>query len=361
MRFKEVVCFAILTMAGPVFGEECDPARTLKVDPIELVAGREVPGKVELFVDHARYRYLFASEANRAAFKNSPERFEIQLGGACARMGPLSGAGSVERYSVHKERIYIFASDACRKTFLSMPDDLLDAPDPPPPTDAQSTSRGRELIELALKGLGGASVVDALTSYRAESVTTTKERGKDYTNRKAWIVRFPNEFRSEDDWNESKWAAVAAKDAAFFDSKEVWSMHSQQRAALEAEFHRMPLVILRSRSQPDFVATASGEGTVGDKPVDFVTVAFAGTTTKLGIDRQSGRILSATYRGRGPKLAFGDLHLTFSEFTNVGGVDLPMVTTAVFNGEPATSLDRRYSKVTINEPLDATLFIRPIG
>jgi len=361
MKYKEDVCVAILTMATAVFGEECDPARTLKVDAVELVAGREVPGKDDFFVDHARYRYLFATEANRATFKNSPERFEIQLGGACARMGPLSGAGSTERYAVHKERIYIFASDACRKTFLSTPDDLLDSPDPPPPADAQSTRRGRELIELALKSLGGADVVDAVTSFRAETVTTTKQGGKDYTNRKAWIIRFPNEFRSEDDWNESKWAAVAAKDAAFFDSTEVWSMHIQQRAALEAEFHRFPLVILRSRSRADFVAVASGEGTVDGKPVEFVTVAFAGTTTKLGLDRQSGRILSATYRGRGPKLAYGDLRLTFTEFTNAGGIELPMVTTAVFHGEPATSLDRRFSKIKINEPLDAGLFVRSGG
>jgi hypothetical protein len=130
---------------------------------------------------------------------------------------------------------------------------------------------------------------------------------------------------------------------------------------LEAEFHRLPLVILRSRSRADFVAVASGEGTVDGKPVEFVTVAFASTTTKLGLNRQSGRILSATYRGRGPKLAFGDLRLTFSEFANAGGIELPMITTAVFNGEPATSLDRRYSKVTINEPIDAALFVRPSG
>jgi hypothetical protein len=41
-----------------------------------------------------------------------PERFAVQMGGGCGRMGPLSGSCSPERFAVHDGRIDIFASDA---------------------------------------------------------------------------------------------------------------------------------------------------------------------------------------------------------------------------------------------------------
>jgi hypothetical protein len=95
--------------------------------------------------------------------------------------------------------------------------------------------------------------------------------------------------------------------------------------------------------------------------VEYVTVAFAGTTTKLGVDPKSGRILSVAYRGRGPKLTLGELQWTFSDFRKVSGVDLPMSATAAFNGEPAADLNRAYANCALGEALNTALFTRPSG
>ena len=99
----------------------------LSLDPVELMAGKEVGGKEGLFVVHENYPYLFTSQANQTAFRSDPARYEIQLGGACARMGPLSGRGKTSIHAVLNGRIYIFASEGCRKGFLATPEKVLDS------------------------------------------------------------------------------------------------------------------------------------------------------------------------------------------------------------------------------------------
>ncbi len=336
-----------------------NPSRTLKVDAVELVAGNEIEGKEEFSAQHGRYRYLLSTQANCDAFLKTPEKFEIQLGGACARMGPLSGEGTTDLLGVHDGKIYIFASEQCRKRFMSAPRELLDRPDPPAAGDAAAIRRGRELLDLAVKEIGGEEALSKLVSVHAEATSTTQQGDKTYTNRKAWTIRFPSDFRLEDNWNESRWAAVATKDDAYFATDEVWTMHSQQREALEKEFRHDPLVILQSRSRSDFVAAAGGNGKVNDRAVEYVAVSFGGATSKLAIDAENGRIHSISFRGRGPTLALGDVERNFSDFQTFEGISVPMSASASFNGEPASGMTRRLDRVVVNPTLAAGVFERP--
>ena len=50
-------------------------------------AGKEVCGKADLKVVRNQFQYLFATPESKATFEKSPEKYEIQLGGVCARMG----------------------------------------------------------------------------------------------------------------------------------------------------------------------------------------------------------------------------------------------------------------------------------
>ena len=56
------------------------------LDPVRLIEGRDVRGLESLWVDRGSYRYVFESAATRQQFLADPERYEIQLGGACAFM-----------------------------------------------------------------------------------------------------------------------------------------------------------------------------------------------------------------------------------------------------------------------------------
>src|SRR5262245_61503243 len=75
----------------PMFG-------TFTVDVVGLVRDhQEVSGSAALTANRFGYVYLFSQETNREAFLKDPEKYEVQLGGACGKMGELSGRGSTDR------------------------------------------------------------------------------------------------------------------------------------------------------------------------------------------------------------------------------------------------------------------------
>ena len=83
------------------------------LDPIELIAGRELAGLDTLAVEHRGYRYFFANPANAATFRKNPAPYEPVAGGTCARMG-AGGPGNPALFKVFEGRIYLFSSDNCR-------------------------------------------------------------------------------------------------------------------------------------------------------------------------------------------------------------------------------------------------------
>ena len=94
------------------------------LDPVVLAGGEEAAGKADLWADHAGYRYRFVSTATRQRFLADPDRYGIQLGGACAFMagdGAPPGSGDPDRFLVHDGRIYIFATEGCRTGFRADP------------------------------------------------------------------------------------------------------------------------------------------------------------------------------------------------------------------------------------------------
>ena len=148
MPYRGLALLAALAAAGAVFAQS--ELSVFKPDPVELVQGRKTPGDPAFFVDYQGFRYVFASASTRAEFEKDPARYEIQLGGACARMGPLSGSCRIDLYAVHEGRIYIFASEGCRKGFLAAPEKLLESDDAVPAGTPEQARRGRELIERAV-------------------------------------------------------------------------------------------------------------------------------------------------------------------------------------------------------------------
>ena len=158
---RVAACPAVVLLFQCAVAVAGEPAQTLKVDAVELVRGREIQGLDSLYLDHNRYRYRFSTEAHRDEFKRNPGRYEIQMGGSCARMGPLSGEGRTDLFGVHDGRIYIFASEACRTTFLANPDNLLEKPDAVAAGGRDADRRGRALLDQAIDAIGGASKIEA--------------------------------------------------------------------------------------------------------------------------------------------------------------------------------------------------------
>jgi hypothetical protein len=101
-----VLACALQTPAEPSLG-------FFPLDPVRLVRdGVEEDGELELATVHALWEYRFVSAATRAELLAAPDRYAIQLGGACGRMGALSGTGNPHLHAVHEGRLYLFASDS---------------------------------------------------------------------------------------------------------------------------------------------------------------------------------------------------------------------------------------------------------
>ena len=123
-----------VTMAAPAFAQARPPAEALDgLDPVLLVQGKEVQGKSALKAIHGDFEYLFSSPETKATFEREPDRYSIQLGGMCARMGKSAG-GNPSDYLVHDGRIYIFGSDGCHKKFAEAPEKYLPRPAAPFPS-----------------------------------------------------------------------------------------------------------------------------------------------------------------------------------------------------------------------------------
>ncbi|MFN0137652.1 MAG: hypothetical protein ACKVS9_16225 [Phycisphaerae bacterium] len=361
-RIRSVTAFAVLVFVAAAAAQEtCKRVRTFAVDPVELLAGRETKGDEAIALSHGMYNYHFVSAASKAAFEKHPDKYEVQLGGACGRMGPLSGYGRGDIYAVHDGRIYLFASKQCRESFLKAPEKLLEGDDAPPKRDAAAEKRGRELIDLAVKHAGG-SQIDEIKTYQQRIGRTEKHGDKDYRVVNAMMFAFPDRVRLEEWWDETTYGHVVVGESGFgFANKAVEDMPlvQQQVRAVRRMSNRTPIAILRARTRADFIAIADGSQTVGETSVERVTLYFDGCKMTLLIDPANGRLLGLETRMRAPSMAIGDARITYVEERTVEGVTLPCAWRIEHDGKASDAPPTKLTTIEINAELPAALFEQP--
>jgi YHS domain-containing protein len=346
---------ALFTACSAVVAAQSDEPTVFPYDPVALIAGQVVEGNVNITVDRDRYRYVFDTPENKATFLTDPERYEIQFGGACARMGPLSGGGSVERFEVYDGRIYVFASNGCRETFRRHSERLVETDDPVPDVTPEQAARGRELLGLAVRAAGGAQAIDSIRTYREQA---TYQIDGNQQERMTLSVAFPDAFCRRLEWGESWWSASIAGQAGWLrDRSRDQAMVASQRRAFQREMNRLPLVILHARNIPGFVCGALGPGELNGVTVEKVAVALGGATSTLLIEPKTGTIRGMLYRGRGPSLLLGRLEIEFSDNQRTGAVTLPRTRQVKFDGDAAPSMSMSFEEIQIDPAFDAGAFV----
>lgn len=334
-------------------------------DPVALVAGSETAGQADLFVDHFVHRYRFTTSDHRELFLKNPERYEIQMGGGCARMGSLSGACDIGRFVVHEGRIYVFASDACRRTFLAAPDTFMERDDAPPAGDAEATRRGRERLERVVEAMGGADRIDAVRTYRTRLVRKVLHEGRDVAEVETKTIAFPGSARSDYAWGDKVWSSVlTATDGWFISPDGVRPMHGQQRAEMRRQhMGRNLLGIVKARRHPDFVAVDAGRGvfpTAAAGPeADRISVYCHGVAATLFVEPDTDRLRGISFRGRGPRAAFGQREEAYQSFAEIGGVLLPVSSSDYFDGSRVERSSEDEPELFIDAEIDAAAFHRP--
>jgi YHS domain-containing protein len=341
-------CLATAAAQGPTSSPEA--VISLEgLDPVMLSQGKEVQGDMKFKVTRGRFQYLFANAENKAAFEKDPARYEIQLDGSCARMGAPT-TGNPDLYLVHNGRIYIFGSEECQTLFKAAPEKYLETPAAPksPPT-AEMIKRGQELIARAVEALGGGSKLDQLRTLQRKDVRDNQVKNN-------LVVAFPDSLRQETIRpNFTLTSVVTPSESFFIVNNSVRSMPEANRTAIYKDLYHDPTVLFRARKQPEFKAWAAGDR-AEDKGMEYLDVDVSGFATTLGIDSATGRVVSQTYRGRGPGGVLGQIAINYSDFRTVEGLSLPFKMTATFEGQPYPALSATIEAMTINAEIDQSIF-----
>jgi YHS domain-containing protein len=358
--------------AGRTYAQQQPPYDALEgLDPVMLTQGKETQGEMNITVTRGQFRYMFANAANKTAFEQDPTRYEIQLNGACARMGaPVQG--NPDLYAVHKGRIYIFGSDNCKTLFVAAPEKYLGPGEAASVTAAtpEALKQGQALIDKAVLAMGGAAKIDGLTSFREKSVAPQTRGPMGEIEVKVnldLLIAFPDRFRfalSMPDYNDPSVTiqpviVILPGEAFAIMRNGVRPAPDAARADQEQQIQRKPLSILRARSGAGFKAVAIGPGKAGEIAVEKVAVELQGARYTLGIDPAMGRILSVSYNRRGPQGAFGEFTQTFSDFRAVEGLTLPFKVDATFDGQPWKNQSSTVETIVINGAIDPALFEKP--
>ena len=369
LAIAAVVCLgAGSAVLGQAHDQEVEAALE-GLDPVLLVQGKEVMGSLKISSVRGRFKYYFVNEEDKATFEKEPTRYEIQLNGACARMGaPVEG--SLDNYAVHNGRIYIFGSEECKTRFVAAPEKYLEdesAAKPKQPASPEALKKGQELIEKAVTSMAGPAVIDGLTSYQEKSTSQQRRRGGDVDVKTSLTIVFPNSIRTDQvapDYNNPSVkrevaVVLTSTDAFATTANETRPVAAATQTNQQQELNRRPLAILRARKGSGFRAIAAGSTNVAETAVEQVVVDLDGASHTLGIDPATGRILSLSYRRRGPDGDFGQVVKIFSDFRIVNGVTLPFKVAATFNGEPWKEQSSTIESITINGTVDPAVFEKP--
>ena len=114
------------------------------------------------------------------------------------------------------------------------------------------------------------------------------------------------------------------------------------------------MALLKARNASDFIAFAAGYGKVGENEVELLRVGYKATTTILGIDKNTGRVLQTAFRDR--RGGYGEIVRTFSDFREVDGLSFPFSAEESFNGKLIASPLVVYESFKVNTALDPVLF-----
>lgn len=313
------------------------------LDPVMLSQGKEVQGDMKYKVTRGRFQYLFASEENKAAFEKDPSKYEIQLGGHCARMGAPTG-GDPDLYAVHNGRIYIFGSEECQTRFKAAPEKYLEVPVAPKAPSAEMVKRGQELVAKAAEALG--PKLDQLRSYQWTNLRDDKVKN-------SLVLSFPDTLRQETVRPTfTVTSIITPSDSFTVVNNAARPMSEAGRAAIYKELNHDLLVLLRARTRPDFKASLSTEAS-------SVDIELPGFMTTLGIDPATGRVVSQKYTGRGPGGVVGQIVINYSDYRTVEGLSLPFKTTATFDGQPFPALSTTSEAIIVNAQIDPSAFKKP--
>lgn len=262
---------------------------------------------------YLRHEYRFESDATRHAFRTDRERYAAQNGGACGKMGALTGRGDGSRYAFVRGKLFLVASDSCRETFLKNEAKYFDdGPRDARKASLEERSAAAAARERVVSAHGGPEAVAALGWVSWVTATPYKDAGVEKVWRTRYAANGPDEFLySEEGGGPPAYFAIAGTRSAEGDSPGRFEIHRSEQNALRRACASHPAGLLLG---------------VGGTPetVNGLTITFrrSRVLTTVKIRPESGRIGSVHYRDHFQG-QIQDVAIEFSDEVNVSGVVLP--------------------------------------
>ncbi len=222
----------------------------------------------------------------------------------------------------------------------------------------ESRVLGDELVESAIRGLGGAERLAAVSSLRqfGSAVATTPEGEMQLGITEAYL--YPDRYRQELSLPFGTLVTVVTGEGGFMVTPQgVEELPESRLAETRKSMRRELLNLLRARGEPGFDAVALEPGEVDGRPVERVQIKVDGEVVVLALDRDSGEVLEMVFRGSGFGGVPGEIRQRFSDFREVGGLRLPHRTSATFEGDPYFQVTAEQIEVDVE--LEESLFERP--
>jgi YHS domain-containing protein len=369
MRYFTLAAFVLVGSVGVARPHAQSATTTAKeptvealdgLDPVLLIQGKEVPGTSGFAVVRGRFSYLFSSADTKATFEREPAKYEIQLGGMCARMGKTAG-GNPSDFFVYEGKIYVFGSDDCHRKFQAAPQKYLAPAAQPFPTSKSATTRGRQLIDQVVKSIGPAERIDGLSSY-VEAINQTQKRmdtDVPVVIKTSWL--FPDHVRQERSMTfQGKTmggTTIVAPEGMWYvtQSGQAYPTPSAARPSAEQDFGRHPIALLRMRQDPTAKIAALGALTIDGKQVEQVRIARGPVDVIMNVD-WAGHLHSLTFTDRNNDGEYGTYTLRYADFKEVHGLTLPFAVRGAFNGQPDPSQTWTVESIAVDVPLEKSLF-----
>jgi outer membrane lipoprotein-sorting protein len=226
-----------------------------------------------------------------------------------------------------------------------------------PEATPESLVRGRDILQAAIRGLGGLEALEAVKNLSVlAEMTQLTPQGEMTLNTKS-VLELPDKARTDMVTPFGAFTMVYDAGTGWLKTPQgVQDLPPAQMQDLRKAVARHPIVLLLEALKGDRRVQFLESATVEGREADAILVPDAsGEGVALYVDRETGHILKRSYRVLSPQGAV-EQEQVFSDFRPVGSLTMPFKEVTYQNGEKAG--ERTVKTAEINVALEPGLFAR---
>lgn len=221
-----------------------------------------------------------------------------------------------------------------------------------------SNEAGRELMKLAIKGLGGEKAVDAVKAVmRSGDVVANTPQGEMAIGIESLEV-YPSSIRQTMKTPMGQMTMVATSDEAFMMmGTQSRPLPGSQKAELLKSLMKSPISIAQNRDKEGYVFSAGGMETIEGTEASVLDIDADGVRVRWYLDPKSGNIIRTESSGTNMAGAPVTEVTNYSNFKKVEGLVQPFEAVVMQNGEKSATVT--LTEIDVNPKVSDDAFAKP--